>query len=614
LYIPNILMSKHFLLLSAPLGALLLLGACTDDNYDLSNIDKTVEVKVNDLVIPVNLGPVTLNSIIDLGENEDGAFTKELVDGKEIYVYNYDGSFNSNEIHINDINVESPGDLEPNVIKVDLDLPTQAPKRMRIPGLDEFHYKINRMTTEFQYNLKDVDHSIQTIDKIGISSLTYTIKMDIPTAVMSDSKEVELNNVKLEFPKGMTYKGGPAKSNIGTYDTATGDLTISSYKTTTGSVILTLTADALNFKAMDIALKDHNLDFDGEIVVREGEFILFPKPNAAEFPQTFDVDINYNLSDFEVITFNGEIDYIVEGLQFDDAVLSDIPDFLDQPDTRIKLGNPQIYLGINNSCAQYDLEGITKLQITPMRKINDIDVPGETLSMNSNIIVGYDKGDGPYKFAISPAGNKLTPIAGYENATKLPFSELGDVLNGDGLPAKLRIAFDSPRVQGLANQLPLGSDLNKIYGDYRFRAPLALADGSQIVYSGTEDDWSSDELENLYVDYLEVSAVVNSSIPLKVKLSAQILNENGDHLGQCEATELPALAENYPITIKITPDAGNQYISDIDGIYYEVWAISEADPNNPTETPALSPDMTLNLDKIRAKVSGKYIHKDDSDN
>ncbi|MDE5842621.1 MAG: hypothetical protein K2H35_02655, partial [Muribaculaceae bacterium] len=386
------------------------------------------------------------------------------------------------------------------------------------------------------------------------------------------------------------------------------------YKTTNGTITLTLTADALNFKAMDIALREHDLDFTGEIVVREGEFVMIPKSLISDFPDTFNIDINYNLSDFDVNTFTGNLDYTIEGLQFEDAVLSDIPDFLNQPETRIKLANPQIYLSVNNSCAQYDLEGISKLEITPMREVNGSEVADKTISMTDNIVIGYDKGEGPYKYAISPAGNDLTPIQGFENASKIPFKDLGEILDGEGLPSKLRIGFETPRVMGLANRLPLNTEINKIQGSYQFSAPLALAAGSQIVYSGTEDDWSSDELDDLYVETLELTAIVNSDVPLNVKLSAQILNKNGEHLGICEATELPAMAKDYPITIKIRPNDGDKYLSEIDGIFYEVWAISEDDSNNPTETPALSPEMTLNLDKIRAKVSGKYVYIDDDSN
>lgn len=613
-------MSKHFLFLSVPLGALMLLGACTDDNYDLANVDTTTEIKVNDLIVPVNLGPVTLNSVIDLGDDPEASFNKEMVDGKEIYVYNYNGDFKSNEIKINNMTVGSPGYIQPNVIKVDLkDLSIASAPAKRLPAIDAFHYDINEMSTSFNYSLKNIDKAILTIDNIDISTLTFNVDLTVPAGVMADCKDVELKDVVLIFPKGMYYNGNAAKANIGTYNPGNGYLHIPSHKTTNGKVHLTLETNNLNFKEMGIDIENHALDFDSQIIVKEGEFVLTPNLTGLSLPSTFNVDIEYDLSSFGVNNFTGNIDYTIEGLQFEDAVLSDIPDFLNQGDTQIKLGNPQIYLEINNSCAPYNLEGVTNLMITPVRDKDGVPVEGKTLSMDEDLVVGYDHQPditGPYKYAISPEGKNLNiEVPEYQGAEKLLFSELGNVLYGNGLPQSLHIGFNDPSVTGTAKKLPLGTNIDKIHGNYIFRAPIALADGSKIVYSGTEDDWSSDDLKDLYVEYLEITATVNSDVPLSVKLAAQVLKADpkGEKMGVCEPAELPANAKDYPITIKIRPDEGYDYISDIDGIFYEVWAISKADPKNPTATPALSPDQKLVLTNLKAKVSGKYIYKDKDD-
>ena len=605
-------MTHRYLPLAIPLATLTLLSACVDNNYDLSDIDTSIEVPVNDLVIPVNLGPVTLNSIIDI-ENS-GSITKEdytgtlpELQGKQIYVYNYDGKFNSDEIKINDFSVKAPDTIPPNLVHVVL--LTELPAGRRASGLPTFNYDIKEMSTSFQYDIKDVDLEVLSIDEITTPKLTFNTHLQLPANVISSISEFELKNVKINFPKGLYMAdGSAAKASIGTYDPESGDVTISSYKASDGKVDLTVTAQLLNLKEIGIELKDKHFFFDGKISVNSGTLSLTPGRLTTNFPSEFDVDINYNLSSFDITTFTGRIDYKIDGLKFDDAMLNDIPDFLAQSETRIRLANPQLYLGITNSCAEYKLGGVTGLELTPYRN----NEPGQTLVMNEDIRVGYNKGEGPYQFAISPEGNNLTPVAEYADATKLLFSDLGKVLYGDGLPQKLSVAFPDPHVDGMATKFPLGQKLAAIKGNYLFRAPRALADGSQIVYSGTEDKWASDDLNDLYVKRLEVTADVTSTVPLEVQLSAQILNEKGDHMGKCEATTLPAMAENHPISITIIPDAGFDYIQNIDGIFYKAWAISKEDPSNPSDVPALSPEQTLRLDNIRVKVSGKYLHIDDN--
>lgn len=54
-------MQRIYIPATAAMASLMLLSACVDDSYDLSDIDTSMEVKVNDLVIPVNLGTVTLS-------------------------------------------------------------------------------------------------------------------------------------------------------------------------------------------------------------------------------------------------------------------------------------------------------------------------------------------------------------------------------------------------------------------------------------------------------------------------------------------------------------------------------------------------------------------------
>ncbi|MDE6272842.1 MAG: hypothetical protein K2M31_07530 [Muribaculaceae bacterium] len=607
-------MSKRYLIAGLPLAALTILTGCVDDNYDLANIDTSIEVPVNDLVIPVNVGPVTLNSVIDIKDSE--SITKEKyigsdpsLQGKDIYVYNYNGDFDSDEIKINEFSVNAPTDIAPSIVRVDL-FDNPAASKRRLPGLGTFSYNINRMSTEFRYDIKDVDLEVRSISEITTPKVTFNTKLQLPANVAAMTKQMELENVRLNFPKGLySQDGSPAKATMGTYNPETGDIIIKSFKSTDGIIDLTLTAQLIDLEKIGVVLENGHFNYDGEITVESGALHLTPLSDAYNFPGTFDVDIAYNLSSFDISSFSGDIDYSIEGLKFDDAMLNDIPDFLAQDDTRIRIANPQIYLSISNSCAQYGLGGVTGLEVTPYRDNR----PGSTLRMNEDIRVGHDKGYGPYQFAISPEGSNLTPIASYTNATKLLFSSLGDVLYGDGIPQKISVAFPDPHVDGNATRFPLGKRLPSIKGSYVFRAPLALADGSQIIYSGTEDDWSSDDLKDLYVKRLEVTADITSTIPLEVRLSAQILNEAGNHMGKCESTPLPALAENYPVTITITPDEGFDYIQDIDGIFYKAWAISNSDASNPGDVPPLSPEQTLTLDNIRVKVSGKYLHLDKDD-
>ncbi len=582
--------------------------SCIDNNYDLSDIDTSVEVPVNNLVIPVNFSPVTLNSIIDIDNSE--SITKEKTpDGKEIYVYSYLGTFgeDSKDIVINDFKVIAPVNVQPSIVNAKL--PNNPNARRKAPGGGTIAtYNLGTSTTSFNYKIKDVDSEVQGIEKIITPKITLGAKLKVPGNVTKDCKEIEFKNMKMKFPKGLyvSLHDNNADASVGEYNAQTGEIIISSYKTSSGEMDIALNAEVINAEQLGLSLFDHELDFDGDIKVESGEITLTTKDNAINLPTEMDIDIDYDFSDFSVSGFSGKVNYEIDNPDFSPADLSDIPDFLAQDETRIKIDNPQIYISLDNSCAPYGLGGSTGLEITPIRE----DAENITLKMDEDIVIGTDKGVGPYKFAISPEGQDLKCISEYADAKKYLFSSLRDVLYGDGLPKQIDVNFIKPVIKGETKNFPLGTHIPSVKGEYLFRAPLALTKGSQIVYSGTEDDWNSEALDDLYVKNLELTATVSSTVPLEVRLSADILDKEGKHIGTATATDVPSQAKEFPISINITPDNDQEFISGIDGIFYKAWAIS----NSPAgQAEVLSPDQTLTLDNIRIKVSGKYLHLDKGD-
>lgn len=83
----------------AAIASLVTLPSCIDDNYDLSDIDTTVELQVTDLVLPINIDPVTLGTILDL----DPESRIQVIDDQ--YVMTETGSFSSDNIRVNPISI-----------------------------------------------------------------------------------------------------------------------------------------------------------------------------------------------------------------------------------------------------------------------------------------------------------------------------------------------------------------------------------------------------------------------------------------------------------------------------------------------------------------------------
>ena len=85
------------IMLAAPLAT-----ACVNSDYDLSDINTEVEVPVKDLIVPIELKDFSLNSVIDINENDK---IKE-VNGE--YAVVVDGDFESDKINVDPITTDVP--------------------------------------------------------------------------------------------------------------------------------------------------------------------------------------------------------------------------------------------------------------------------------------------------------------------------------------------------------------------------------------------------------------------------------------------------------------------------------------------------------------------------
>ena len=72
-----------------PALSLIALSGCIDSDYDLSDINTESEIRVNNLVLPVNIDQLTLDDVISIDEDSK----IKVVDGK--YAVLVEGDFHS---------------------------------------------------------------------------------------------------------------------------------------------------------------------------------------------------------------------------------------------------------------------------------------------------------------------------------------------------------------------------------------------------------------------------------------------------------------------------------------------------------------------------------------
>lgn len=566
------------------LTAVPLLAACVDDNYDLSDIDTTTRIEVKDLKVPVNIDPVKMGDVFDI--DEDSKIQVVEIDGKSFYALSESGTFESEGIEIDRVTADAPV-MTPtrSTISIDADIPGVA---------GSLTYRLKPMGNDVEYNAAHIDESIVTLESVR-TNITFTITMTAD-ALAGKVAGIEFTDVVISMPKGL----GDVTCQ-GSYDPKTGNWSLGRLDAGASHVTsVSLNAKTIDFVAAGVQLDaNHNLDYKGQFRILEGLMAVTPAAGVT-LPADIEFRADYTLTDMVASAFTGDVNYLLDGLNIDPVSLSDIPDILAGEGTDIRLNNPQIYLTVNNPVADSKLNYTSGLALTANRP----DVASQTFSLdNGSFTVNYARGvDGPYNFVLSPE-MPVNPLGAYAAGLKhVPFSSLGNLLAApasapeSGMPESIDIALTDPQVPlQHVTDFKLGVTLPAVSGSYELMAPLSLTADSRVVYTDRVEGWSSEDLDAVTITTLSLDCQAVNNCPVGVIVTARPIDVDGNYIDAKLSTSFVEPNSTAPLTITMEGE-----VRHLDGVEL-VARLSGSDSKT-----ALTPEQTLTLTDIRARVSGYY--------
>lgn len=570
--------------------------SCIDDNYDLSDIDTTTRVQVNDLTLPVNIDAITLSDIITIDENSK--IKPVTIGGKEFYALSETGDFESDAIYIEKVTAAAPS-LNPTQERLDR-VVSRISAAGSAPSASGYTYAIVSMGNDFEYVAHDIDPSIEALYSARVEPLRFGIHLEALN-MSSVVDHMYFTDLVISMPKGLD-----GSTSIGEYDPATGLWTIDSYDVRGSETDAMLTATAIDFEANGCEIVNHELSFDSKFRIESGFITLEPKyvdGVPSQLPTSFDFRVSYTLNDLTVNNLDGRINYKLAGMDIAPVDLSDIPEFLSGEETNIDLANPQIYLQVNNPVAGNSLDCSTGITLTANR--NNA-APQSFSPDNGAFLIGHNHGvAGPYNFVMAPSNDGLTTPPDYEadlqfirftNLSALIASPAGSTVKG--LPTSIGIRLDDPQIptQNVA-KFDLGRYIDGVKGKYELMAPLALREGSLVVYTKCEDGWNDEDIDAITITRLTVASTVTNDCPVAVVLSAYPIDVNGNRIAGVEvkSNTVAANATDVPLEIEMKGT-----ITHLDGVEYEARLMAGASGE------VLAPSQTIVLKNIRATVSGYY--------
>lgn len=551
---------------------------CVDDKYDLTDIDTTSRFTVNNLTVPVNLSEIRLKNVLDISD-DDETIKKVQIDGKECYAIKKNGQIETSEFSLNSVHVPSIpinpinfsiqlpplGNLGDQTINLDFDLPEQP--------LQEYHL-----------NLSNIDPSLKKLDRIRTNGkITIDITLSVPESLITASGTISFKNLKVKLPWGLlTDAEGYVPSN--------GQMTISEVKVEAdGKAHFSIEADGLDFDGKGlIDDENHTLNISDKVGIEGGQIHVEVK--ASSLPNPMNIRADFSISPFDISSFSGLVEYKMNDVEIAPVSLNGLPDFLNSPQTEIRIADPVILVDIiNNPVGEYGLEGSGKMTLT-------------SHFSNNNTTEAFSDA-----FTITREGAKISfgmPSDGYEHVA---MNNLGNILTNSqvgGLPESISVNIGDLVFYGQAVDFPVGS-FGSAKGSYDLIAPLGFDSPSKIVYETTEKDWSSDDLENLYVTTLNLKASCTTDLPVSVQLSVVPVDKAGNEIGVTEDSskfEVPAMGHNQPVSMSIKGINGP--IHGIDGVKFRAVITQDSDNTLP-----IGPDQYINLSDLRVTVDG-YFEKE----
>lgn len=586
---------KHHLLPSALLVAgFLTLTGCTNNDYDLNNVDATMGFGSESLVIPnSSTKDIQLKDVLDL--KEGGCV---VTDAAGNYLFQLAGG---------DVEAAYPN-ISPiildvtNVFDGDISLSNAAStgaKARRAPCSSLHLASPKVMMFEYHGN----DRAVKSLNEAKINEnengTEISIRLDfsnISTAVSN------IESATLTLPAYLSISQVNGNSNgVPTHNGS--KVTITNISTA---------------RPLELSLKTQKLDFTnnqndhGRLSINNGAidltgyFSIAMQCNVTgAMPDNPTIKAKIGVAD-RTITMNsatGIFDPKINLNSLGEVDVTGLPDFLDDDDVVADLDNPQILLTVNNNMDVAATVSATVISTKEGRELARVTLPEMSVAKNglSKICICRQK------------TSELTQQYGEANVYAV--SNLSTLINR--IPDHIKIVDVNAHAKAEVATIVFGKEYH-VKPSYKVNAPLAFGEKANIVYEDSFTGWNDDidKLDLAEGTYIEVTANVENKVPAYLTVKAYPVDAQGNKIEDKLLIEIPdevaastdgTTAVTTPITMKITPKVKNS-LKQLDGLVFRLeGSAKSANGNKVTGISLNEREHTLKLNDIKVKIVGKII-------
>lgn len=581
-------------------GSLLLAGCAKESGIDLNDIDMTIGVGTDGFALPGNNSTKQI-PLIDVLDIDDSDCIETDAQGNYRF-YKRGNDVSTKPTRVDPIVIRAAAEGNQN-FDFEVDLSSAAPS---IPNPGRKHAPMNLTEKRIRMFTFEATHDTAVVS-LTHADVTATVTVNLKFTGL-DQVLAQIKTMTITLPTFLELRNESNNAKIA-FDATANVLTVSNWNTAdelTATLALTglkdfLTAiptatDAANY----IALDKNKVKMNGD--VKMGITIDTDDVHFTGIPTTTVYAIHATTS-ISPITINGATGKFAPAIDLNDIGsinITDIPDFLNDDEVTIKVNNPQIALNISSDI---DVQGIVDGTIEATYKDNTtkkMDINGMVVKRNttSRIVICRTPGnEAGVQYVVKNGGSAP---AGYTN-------DLQDLLTK--IPTKIK--FSAKAYVDQTDNVPATVVLGKDYHftpAYEFTAPLAMDNGTQIVYKDSTDGWNKDlkDIDLQQGSRIVVEADVTNSTPLNLKVSAtpKFTTRHASGITIDVATDKPDnllnASQTSHLTITITETAAGAF-KQLDGIVYKASAFS-------SESIPLNKDAhTLKMENIKVTFQGQAV-------
>lgn len=624
--------------------------ACVDKDYDLSDVDMTMQIGGKDarLTLPKSsTGDITLKSLFDIDE---GSAIEENKDGD--YYLNTEGNTDGAGIKVDIISIPKPSipEIRSTIIRSETK-PGALAVKAEVPPVGDgeplFYYDLAETTnTTITPKQSDpISEDVRSITKLSFLSSKVNMEVSVPSR--GGINILHFDNLGLRLPKGMkvakaTFQAPGQAEVTGTFDETKSIVSFNNgnedliFDLTTGqkakikvefTEAVVADGNAITFNAGRQGTKEKGkATIGGDIAILgymrvgaedvDGMTLMMAPENI-----TFVGECKFE-EDIQVNKFSGSISHEID--QIDPIELNDLPDFLTEDDVTLDLYNPQIFLKLDvksNNSNSFKEKVSTGVRLEAYQDIKGSDQQKLTGKANSGTIIFDPTQETSSEYTLIKriySNEKAEPVIPEEyNQYKgkiedTQVTELATLLTKVPNTVKV-LGLDSENivVNMECEDLELPQDCN-IDFEYKVYTKLAFGQNFQVVYSDTEDGLSEDmeDLEDFDFGALEMKAKASTDLPTDITLTLVPLDIDGKEIPQLLVNEvtIPAKAQKKDITLSIKPGKGytmndffvGKKVKKLDGIKYKAVLKSTKE----TAGQALKTTQKIKLEEVQISLIG----------